>query len=409
MNKLLILTIEWPYGKGETFLENEVNYISGFDEVHCVPFYQSGDMRSVPANIIISNCVDGRKASIRHAIGGMINCHFWAEVKRLAVEKRLCPQRVRLLVQFSAMANRRLIMLRKWITENLHEDDELTIYTYWMASDAAAVSMLRKHVTIKYYLTRCHGFDLYEYVNPEQYIPYRELTFNGVDKIFPVSAYGKDYLQKQYSTKVDGKVTVARLGTNDWGINAPKNCDPVYQIVSCSNLIPLKRVGLLIDTLHNLSFKAKWDHFGDGVLRDELEQQANDLPDNIEYVFHGRIKNAELMKWYQQNHVDLFINVSESEGIPVSIMEALSMGIPVLATNVGGTGEIVHDGVNGYLMDENVSPDQIAESISKIAGADENQINELRRNARNIWQQEYNAATNYSTFYRKYCVRKEPE
>ncbi|NCO54621.1 MAG: glycosyltransferase, partial [Bacteroidetes bacterium] len=49
--------------------------------------------------------------------------------------------------------------------------------------------------------------------------------------------------------------------------------------------------------------------------------------------------------------VDLFINVSESEGIPVSIMEALSAGIPVIATNVGGTNEIVNNDV-GFLIDK---------------------------------------------------------
>ena len=43
------------------------------------------------------------------------------------------------------------------------------------------------------------------------------------------------------------------------------------------------------------------------------------------------------------NDFDLFVNMSLSEGIPVSIMEAISFGIPIIATNVGGNAEIVND------------------------------------------------------------------
>ena len=66
-------------------------------------------------------------------------------------------------------------------------------------------------------------------------------------------------------------------------------------------------------------------------------------------TFMGYVPNVEIMQFMEESNVDVFINLSTSEGVPVSIMEAQSYGIPVIATNVGGTGEII-DKDNGILL-----------------------------------------------------------
>ena len=63
----------------------------------------------------------------------------------------------------------------------------------------------------------------------------------------------------------------------------------------------------------------------------------------------------------------MFINLSSSEGIPVSIMEAQSFGIPVIATNVGGSGEIVVS-ETGVLVDENRTEASVLLSLNKDLG-----------------------------------------
>lgn len=78
---------------------------------------------------------------------------------------------------------------------------------------------------------------------------------------------------------------------------------------------------------------------------DEIKKMAKDkLRDNIQYEFKGNVSNTELMKQYQDKNYYVFVNVSSSEGIPVSIMEATSFGIPCIATDAGGTKEIIRDG-----------------------------------------------------------------
>ncbi len=56
----------------------------------------------------------------------------------------------------------------------------------------------------------------------------------------------------------------------------------------------------------------------------------------------------DLMLFFKENSVDLFINASITEGTPVSIMEAISCGIPIIATDVGGNPEIVSEKMENY-------------------------------------------------------------
>ena len=87
--------------------------------------------------------------------------------------------------------------------------------------------------------------------------------------------------------------------------------------------------------------------------------------------------------------MDMFINVSANEGVPVSIMEAISYDIPVVATNVGGTSEVVTP-ETGLLLSSNPSPKEIKEAMLKI--------NTLNLSPREFWARNYNADVNYRSF-----------
>src|SRR5690606_29948218 len=104
------------------------------------------------------------------------------------------------------------------------------------------------------------------------------------------------------------------------------------------------------------------------------------------------VNNDVIMQYYKDNFLDLFINVSESEGIPVSIMEAFSFGIPCFATDVGGTKELVNK-TNGLLVDINFDINELTEFIRNIRK--ESLSNNLRANARKTWEQKCNANVNY--------------
>ena len=179
-------------------------------------------------------------------------------------------------------------------------------------------------------ITRCHGYDLYEYRADKGFLPFRKDVLKYNDKIYSISEDGKNYLISKYKNIICNKIIVSYLGTEHYGINPDVGKDD-FIIVSCSNLIPVKRVELIIKTLSIITeYKISWVHYGGGSEMEKLMHLAeNNLPSNIEWEFKGYLSNDAIMKQYQEQHIDLFINVSESEGLPVSIMEAISFGIPV--------------------------------------------------------------------------------
>jgi len=88
--------------------------------------------------------------------------------------------------------------------------------------------------------------------------------------------------------------------------------------------------------------------------------------DNVDYKFLGRLDHVEVFSYFKNNPVDVLINTSSSEGLPVSIMEAMSFGIPIIATDVGGTSEPVTD-KTGILIPGDCSPEDVSEALNSIS------------------------------------------
>ena len=85
---------------------------------------------------------------------------------------------------------------------------------------------------------------------------------------------------------------------------------------------------------------------GDGPLRDELEGQAARLGIGDRVHFLGDRKDARQLV----SAFDVSVLTSLSEGLPNTVMEAMSAGVPVIATAVGGTNELIQAGETGYLI-----------------------------------------------------------
>ena len=155
----------------------------------------------------------------------------------------------------------------------------------------------------------------------------------------------------------------------------------------------------IIDVISRLNCRnIRWVHFGTGIMRNEVERYAQRILVNVDYEFKGIVPNSEILDFYADNYVDLFINLSSSEGIPVSIMEALSAGIPIVATNVGGTSEAVSDEF-GFLVPAVFNNEDVATIINNYLCLSISEQQSYRRRAYQFWKENYEAATNY----RKFC------
>lgn len=166
-------------------------------------------------------------------------------------------------------------------------------------------------------------------------------------------------------------------------------------------MVPVKRIHLLIDALHLIEpLDMHWVHIGAGPLEDELKKRARERlgPRNhITYEFLGSLTNEQLMGFYRGTYADVFVNTSSAEGIPVTIMEAQSFGIPVVAPRVGGIPEIVSEHT-GRLFDVDASPLTIAYLISEILRLPTSDVAAMRQQALQNWKTHYNADRNFSNF-----------
>jgi glycosyltransferase involved in cell wall biosynthesis len=232
--------------------------------------------------------------------------------------------------------------------------------------------------------------------------PFRLLNLNTLDKIFTVSEKGKKYHIEKFGNNYNN-IETAYLGTSSPKLKPkePIETDFDITIVSVSSVIPLKRVLLIPLILSKIdNIRINWIHFGEGVLFDELKTTTTDLLDkkkNIEYQLMGNVSNEELINYYSENNVDLFLSLSSSEGIPVSMMEAMSFGIPVISTDVGGISELVKSN-NGFLVNSSVNYDEIISIINSYNEMDSTSKKEISNNAINHWNKNFNAEENFPIF-----------
>jgi glycosyltransferase involved in cell wall biosynthesis len=134
-------------------------------------------------------------------------------------------------------------------------------------------------------------------------------------------------------------------------------------------------------------------------LHDDLHALVRGLPTNVVARFAGYSTQNDLFAFYADRPVDVFANVSESEGTAVSIMEAIACGIPILATAVGGNTEIVTRD-NGVLVGPEADPREIGSKL--LSFVDEPQeARRYREGSRRVWHEYYDAETNFGNFAKR--------
>lgn len=396
-NHLILITSEFPFGSSETFLENEIQYLSeGFETVTIVSQdTKSLNQRTTQSNVSVlryeKNLSAWQKLCSMFAV---FDAKFWREI---SIIKKYYSKSINIsILKTMFVSLYQAKKLKTFITKNIKIEEHQIFYSYWCDDSALALALLKKqHPNIKM-LSRIHGWDVYFEVSSIQYLPFRHFIASQLS-IYTISQKGIDNVLNSWKVK-NASIHLSRLGTNN-PFSPFNDRAKTFTLISCSNLIPLKRIHLLVEALQNIAFPLRWIHFGDGVLMEELKNKSKSLPSNIQVEFRGRISNQEILQSYNELKPHLFINVSSSEGIPVSIMEAMSFGIPVIATNVGGNSEIVN-AKNGVLLSENPAVQEVTDAIQRFFSMGEQDFQSYSTAAYETWNEQYNAETNYREFVR---------
>lgn len=411
---LVLITKNFPYGYGETFIESEIEIAATkFDKI-TILVYQADlkkEKRSVPKNVhVIPLKTKSRVQKLFYYLFFLMNPFKLAEIIREVkkydtfFEKRRC-------CSFYLECILKEYQAKRFLSDIFTKENDFIVYSYWLTDTAfLGYRLLRRFHLLgkKTFVSRAHGYDLYKERNQDVEFPYRAQIFGALTKIYPCSKQGENYLKQEYAFWKD-KYSTKYLGTI--GSNKPKctinnNADRSFLVVTCSNIIPLKRLHRLAEALFemekkypNIAKNMQWFCFGDGESEYKLKEYCRA---NLKYVkihFKGRKTNKEIVDFYKSENVDIFVNVSETEGLPVAIMEAMAHHIPVIATDVGGTSEIVKNQENGILLEKNFENSQLIEALLEFINMPLLERKTFSEKAYNTWKSKFDCNINYNQFY----------
>lgn len=405
MRYLILLDRKFPFRSGESFLENEIREVAGFFD--CVVIYPNNPARGEERTRQVSSKNVKVRGVFRTPYEKRKIGYGLKALSLMSSSEEKGPVKRALDGYFMAAAKDEAERVARDLERlPLKAEDELYFYSYWFYVTASVACLLKKHFQDRgiraVAFTRAHRFDIYEEKRTFGFLPQRRNILSEVSRVYACSDDGTDYLKERYPEFAD-KIETSYLGTYDHGIGADTE-EGVFSLVSCSRVTSVKRVGLIVDALAHLSdlgLKLRWTHIGDGPELEDVKRKAKEKLGFMEVVFTGALPNTEVYDYYSSHPADLFINVSSSEGLPVSIMEAISFGIPTVATDVGGTSEIVRDGITGRLLKADFSPSELAEEIRRAAVMEQGGREALRQSTRTYWEKHFQAEVNYENFARR--------
>ncbi|MCD8011767.1 MAG: glycosyltransferase [Lachnospiraceae bacterium] len=409
---LILLTNYYPYYKGEEYIENEIGAASSyFYKILVIPTMASPEMqqtRDVPGNVEILSVKNdcsfrGKIKMIMSEVSSVVaydRRHKELSPRKLGLRKAI--YRIYYLCRVESVY-RKIVCDKQFLEfiKDIKEEDTI-LYSYWMHAVASITVRLKERIFNNNVrcITRGHRYDMYDYAAPCGFVPDRCYTFEKMDYIYPCSEDGVRYLKENYPNFAD-KIGVRYLGTFDHGrIDCSRQ--PYFVIVSCAGVRKVKRLDKIVALISGLlakNYKIKWVHLGDGPDLDKITRLAKKKLKSDTFKFAGRLKNSEIYEWYKNNLVSCFVNLSDSEGVPVSIMEAMSFGIPIVATDVGGTREVVKNGENGFLFSKDADISKIEIAVEKIINMSQNEYEKMCDNSYYVWNKKSNANLLYKEFY----------
>lgn len=404
--KLVIFTMHYPYKNGEDYVVSEIDHLSKyFSDIRVVSAERNtqAELRKLPLNVCFET-INRSYKFVKSIFLGMKNCFSHRTVQELRYMKKnnikLSFSNIKKIIVFNIIAARYKI----WIKKKYHKDEvNVVFYSYWLVEPAYALALVKSKYKI-FAISRAHGYDAFI---SRGYQPFRSYIYEKMNYIYFVSKTAMNEFEERMRLCCNSnKKTLihAPLGTqryHDSRENAHDFTNQDFSIVTCSNVIQLKRLDILIDALKEIKdCLITWHHFGDGPLLSWCKKEISHSLNNscVKVIFHGRVTNESVHRFYQENKVDVFINMSDYEGVPVSIMEAFSYGIPCIARDVGGNSEIVTNKYNGFLLKSDANHLDFLSAIEHMIDMSSDDIKQLRSNCVSTWKRDYCANENYNKF-----------
>ncbi len=140
-----------------------------------------------------------------------------------------------------------------------------------------------------------------------------------------------------------------------------------FKIICVTRLTPRKGINYIIEAVELLKkrgLEVELEIIGNGNAEKDLQEivKRKKLSDRMKFL--GRVEHSRLPEYYRNANV--YVSASLNEGMSNTMLEALASGLPIIATETGGTEEMVKDGQNGFVI-EMKSAEDIADKVETIS------------------------------------------
>lgn len=276
-------------------------------------------------------------------------------------------------------------------------------FEHWFY-DCVHLAWLRKKGHAFRAFARSHSGDLFEeHYSLQGKVLFRHFQFRELDAVWTDSKRGEIYLRERYPG-ARAEIATRLLGCEDKGRMSP--FDPgTLSIVSVASIRHHKRIHRIAEALLHVDVPVTWYHFGHERLGSAdpsiplyvRNKEALMQRPNVRYVPMGFVDNEQVMEFYARTPVSLFISLSEYEGTPVSMMEASSHGIPILATAAGGCNEIANEHT-GRLIPIDTPVEEVAAFLDAFPTSQMNTLS-FRQGVRDFWSGNYDRKAIYAGLF----------
>jgi L-malate glycosyltransferase len=211
---------------------------------------------------------------------------------------------------------------------------------------------------------------------PDAVVQERLLSFvSGSDLVVTMGTRAVEFFQ---NAGVDTMFGVVSGGIDSQRFSVAEE-SPHYDLILTGRLAEIKRVDIFLHAVQHVARvipDVKAVIVGDGDLRNSLQSLATTLgiARNVEFAGY----RDDIENWLHKSRI--FVLTSDSEGLSLSMMEAMMCGLPAVVSDVGDLGDLVEHGVNGYLVPRR-SPERFAESLVALL-SNEQRLQAFSRAAR---------------------------
>ena len=370
--KILMISSSAPFGKGESFVISEVSAIARAG--HHVILLPTIIRKGMPNDFELSEGVEllSKKLLSISVIISFLKFLISHPFTFLKIIIWVRDKNIK-----NTLKNFLIIPKALWLANRLRIDPVEHIHAHWLTTPSTLAMVVSWLTGIAWSMSAHRGDIVMNNLLNEKFEEAEFIRFiseNGVA------------LARERAEFSNDKVRVLHLGVTvpefvDRDSSRKNTSTKKLKILCPANLIPVKGHSFLFKSL---SIMKHWENVvvviaGDGELKKSLTHDIERLGLAAQVTFEGHVPHSKLLNWYREGLVDLVVLPSQDlgggihEGIPVSLMEAMAFGVPVVSTNTGGIPELLlgKDGeAFGGLVDS-TDPAGLAHVLDEFVGSED--------------------------------------